>query len=44
MHNSEGVNVDLYIPRKWCAAAGEQTHLACFPLCVPRLPALLSAD
>ena len=19
MHNTEGINVDLYIPRKWCA-------------------------
>ena len=21
MHNTEGINVDLYIPRKWCARA-----------------------
>lgn len=30
MHNTEGINVDLYIPRKWCVPTA--------PAAVPRKP------
>ena len=28
MHNTEGINVDLYIPRKWCVAPSTQRKCA----------------
>ena len=42
MHNAEGQNVDLYIPRKWCVAAPPARCALRLPGCAPRAaPTLL---